>query len=557
MTLCSVSKVLINAEGAIGAVHRNDTHGMIPVVPIIFYDLETFGTHPGRDRIAEFAGILTDDRLDLMEQPYELRCVPPPDYLASPGACLTTGITPQVALQTGLLEPDFARRVHRWFTAHERTLIIGYNNAKFDDEFIRHLFYRTYIDPYGWHYQNGNRRMDLFSIIPAIFDFFPDTFIWPRNVNDAPDFRLEALASANNALGGTSHEALSDTFALRNVAKRIEEELPDVWESVPSLLDKKAIVSRIRNAYINGPIAGTATGRWAGTYDDGSIARAILTFSSALLKGETKTSTFLLPLGEEGAGTGAETWWFLDLQNDPAPLLQRHPEEVADEFYQRDRPAEVRSLQRINHRRFPFLLATAERHVAALERKGLSLSTVSGNIRAAISLDAGHWVRRFLDHVNARNADGETPNDYRDVDEGLYDGLFNNADRATVAPLIDSSTKAIASVLGEIKFRDERYRDLIDRFVGRYAPQRLSRAERDRFRRDALDRVDFHAFDEEWIAAKDKWESGMLDSGLTRTKQKEVLEQLRDHRNGVVARLSGLRRWGTLQPDGSISTDDS
>ncbi|MFW6228585.1 MAG: exonuclease domain-containing protein, partial [Alkalispirochaeta sp.] len=67
-------------------------------MPVIFYDLETFGLSPSGDRIAEFAGILTDDRLDLLEQPYELRALPPPDYLASPGACLTTGITPQAAM---------------------------------------------------------------------------------------------------------------------------------------------------------------------------------------------------------------------------------------------------------------------------------------------------------------------------------------------------------------------------------------------------------------------------------------------------------------------------
>lgn len=557
MTLYGVSKIHAFLEWRPRLVHRNDTHGMIPIVAIIFYDLETFGTHPGRDRIAEFAGILTDEHLDLQEHPYELRCLPPPDYLASPGACLTTGITPQAALQTGLLEPDFARRIHRWFTSHERTLILGYNNAKFDDEFVRHLFYRTFLDPYGWHYQNGNRRMDLFSLIPAIFDFFPDTFVWPRNDNGTPDFRLEALATANDALGGTSHEALADTFALRNIAKRISETIPDVWESVPILLDKKAIVGRIRNAYINGPIAGSATGRWAGTYDDGSITRAIVTFSSALLKNENRSSTFLLPLGEEGGGTGAETWWFLDLQTEPSSLLQRHPEEIADEFYQRDRPSEVRSLQRINPRRFPFILSANQRHVTALENKGVPLSMVAEHIRTAISLDAGRWVRRFLDHVNSRNADAGSRRVSRDVDEELYDGFLNDTDRSAVAPLIDASTREIASILRSFNFVDTRYRLLVDRFVGRYAPQRLSLAERDRFRQEALDRVDIDAFDAEWNAAKEAWESESLRSGLTRKRQKDVLEQLRDHRNSVVARLSGHKRWGTLQRDGSIAVDES
>ena len=42
----------------------------------------------------------------------------------------------------------------------------------------------------------------MFAIMPALFDFHRDLFRWPRTDTGLPDFRLEALAEANDALGG-------------------------------------------------------------------------------------------------------------------------------------------------------------------------------------------------------------------------------------------------------------------------------------------------------------------------------------------------------------------
>jgi exodeoxyribonuclease I len=501
---------------------------MVPFsgMPIIFYDLETFGLSPSVDRIAEFAGIVTDDALELLEQPWELRCVPPSDYLATPEACLTTGITPQMALQTGLPEPDFASKLHHWFTARSETLILGYNNVNFDDEFVRHLFYRTFLDPYGWHFRNGNRRMDMLAVMPAIFDFHRETLVWPRTETGAPDFRLEALSAINNALGGTSHEALADTFALRNVTKLIQERIPDVWNALPTLLDKKVIEQRLERAFRNGPDAVTAD------------PSATVVYSSPRLRNEMRASSFFLVLGRESGPAGQ--WWLLDLAGPTDDILDISPEDVFARWYTRDRPECFRRLHRINPRRFPCILPVRERQVERMEELGLPWDRVRIHLERSREVGVAGWARRLVSLFSPGN---EPEAVERDVDGRLYDGFIPDGDRARVVGLEEAGTADIARVLKETPFQDDRYRLLAERFVGRYTPGRLSAEERRAFRADAAHRIDVPRFDESWRRAV----IAPTGTSLTAARKQRVLQDLKDHRNSVVRRMEMERLYGILE----------
>ena len=63
-----------------------------------WHDYETWGADPRRDRPAQFAGVRTDEALELVSEPLVLYCRPADDMLPQPEACLVTGITPQRAL---------------------------------------------------------------------------------------------------------------------------------------------------------------------------------------------------------------------------------------------------------------------------------------------------------------------------------------------------------------------------------------------------------------------------------------------------------------------------
>ncbi|MBT3744742.1 MAG: exodeoxyribonuclease I, partial [Candidatus Thioglobus sp.] len=123
-----------------------------------WYDYETFGISPKTDRISQFAGIRTDENLNILDE-HMFYCKPTNDCLPSPEACNVTGITPQLCEQKGMIEHKFIKKILAEF-ATPNTCIAGYNSIRFDDEFTRYTLYRNFLDPYAWHWQNGNTRWD-------------------------------------------------------------------------------------------------------------------------------------------------------------------------------------------------------------------------------------------------------------------------------------------------------------------------------------------------------------------------------------------------------------
>ena len=112
-----------------------------------FYDLETSGLNARDDRIMQFAGIRTDMNLNPIGEPYNVLVALNDDTLPSPQALLVTGITPQQTVADGYTEAQFAKILNdEIFT--EDTIAVGFNNIRFDDEFVRHLFWRNFYDPY-------------------------------------------------------------------------------------------------------------------------------------------------------------------------------------------------------------------------------------------------------------------------------------------------------------------------------------------------------------------------------------------------------------------------
>ena len=114
---------------------------------IYWYDFETFGINPRRDRASQFAGIRTDEDLNIIGEPLVLYCKPADDFLPDPVACLITGISPQKALAEGVGEAEFIRQIHGEFM-QPGTCVAGYNSIRFDDELTRQLLYRNFYDAY-------------------------------------------------------------------------------------------------------------------------------------------------------------------------------------------------------------------------------------------------------------------------------------------------------------------------------------------------------------------------------------------------------------------------
>jgi len=203
-----------------------------------WYDLETFGLETRSDRIAQFAGVRTDTDLNILGEPDEFFCQPVFDYLPNPESSLLTGITPDQCEAKGLREAEFANAIHEQFS-QPGTCVTGYNNIRFDDEFIRFLFYRNLHDAYAWHWQNGNSRWDILDVVRATYALRPEGIQWPRHEDGKPSFKLEDLTQANNLMHEAAHDAVSDVLATIALARLIKEKQPRLFDFFLKLRDKR------------------------------------------------------------------------------------------------------------------------------------------------------------------------------------------------------------------------------------------------------------------------------------------------------------------------------
>src|SRR3954451_6528569 len=114
-----------------------------------FYDLETSGFDPRSARIMQFAGQRTDMDLKPIGEPVNVLIKLTPDVVPSPDAILITGITPQQTLADGLTEAEFMKLFYDEAVRPD-TVFVGFNNIRFDDEFMRFMHYRNFYDAYEW-----------------------------------------------------------------------------------------------------------------------------------------------------------------------------------------------------------------------------------------------------------------------------------------------------------------------------------------------------------------------------------------------------------------------
>ncbi len=207
---------------------------------IYWYDYETFGTDPRYDRLAQFAGLRTDEELNVIGDPLVMYCKPADDMLPDPMACMITGITPQKAQSEGLIEAEFIAAIQQEFS-RPGTCVAGYNNIRFDDEFTRHTLYRNFYNAYSHEWQNGNSRWDIIDMVRLTRALRPEGIEWPFDNDGKPSNRLELLTESNAISHEAAHDAMSDVYATIAVARLIRDKQPRLYDYVYQHRRKDAV----------------------------------------------------------------------------------------------------------------------------------------------------------------------------------------------------------------------------------------------------------------------------------------------------------------------------
>ena len=234
-----------------------------------FYDLETSGLNPREDRIMQFAGQRTDLDFNPLGEPVNILVKITDDALPSPGAINVTKITPQDTLRDGITEAEFCR-----FVTEEvfipNTIILGYNTVRFDDEFMRAIFWRNFYDPYEWQWQDGRSRWDLLDVVRLTRALRPEGIEWPFREDGAPTNRLELITKLNGVKHEHAHDALSDVYATIAVAKLIKTHQPDLFSYLLKLRNKN-VVKNLINLAKPQPFV-YASGRFSNEFNKTTVA---------------------------------------------------------------------------------------------------------------------------------------------------------------------------------------------------------------------------------------------------------------------------------------------
>lgn len=404
---------------------------------ILWHDYETTGAIPSQDRPVQFAGLRTDLDLQPVDDPLVIYCRIPEDCVPSPYACLLTGISPQLADEKGLDEPDFIRRIQAEMIK-PNTCSAGYNSIRFDDEITRYALYRNFVDPYSREWKNGNSRWDIIDMVRLVHLLRPDTLKWPKHENGNTSFRLEELTAHNGIGHQAAHDALSDVEATIELARLIKSRQPKLYEHYWKLRRKKFVSDQL----------------------DISTKKPFLHVSSRF-PANRGCAAIMAPLVALKSNSNA--FVAIDLAYDPEQLGGLSAEDLSERVFSKseDLPEGIE--------RIPLKLVHLNRSPVVLP-VNMILPERAAEFGIDLELCQQHWHKLLqldlqgIDFEKLFSFSSEVSST-RDPEQALYEAFIPDSDRQ----LADSVHQMLPDELrlANIQFHDKRLQELLFRYRAR------------------------------------------------------------------------------------------
>lgn len=412
-----------------------------------FYDLETSGLSAREDRIMQFAGIRTDMDLQPIGEPYNVLVRLNDDTLPAPEALMVTGITPQQTVTDGYSEAEFAKILaDNVFT--EDTIAVGFNSIRFDDEFVRHLLWRNFYDPYEWSWKDGRSRWDLLDIVRMTRALRPEGIEWPVNEDGTATNRLELLTKLNGIDHLKAHDALSDVEALIAVTALIKQKQPQLYNYLLEMRDKNK-VKQLVNLEDKKPFVYTS-GRYDAEFDKTTVA-------------------FPLTAGKNG------NVMVYDLRYDPTPLIGLDSKELAKKVFATWEERQKEGFVKLPVKELQYNRAPAVAPLGVLQQSDgwarIKLAPEVIEKHKAILVAAPHFAE------NVRSI-FENKADFKkaiDPEAQLYDGFVDARDKLRIETVRNADAHTLADF--QPTFSDERLSPLLLHYKARNFPASLSETE--------------------------------------------------------------------------------
>lgn len=395
----------------------------------------------------QFAGQRTDMDLNPIGEPYNFLVALNDDTLPSPDALMVTGISPQKTLDEGYTEAQFAKMLSKEvFT--EDTIAVGYNSVRFDDEFVRHLLWRNFYDPYAWTWRDGRSRWDMLDVVRMTRALRPADINWPVDTEGRATNSLDKIAPLNNIAHENAHDALSDVLALIEVTKLIKTKQPQLFEYLLTMRDKKS-VQKLVNLDNKQPFVYVS-----GRYDS-----------------EWHKATIVFPLAPAPNGNVL----VYDLRYDPKDFVGLEEKQLSAKVFATWEERQAEGFEKLPVKTLQYNRCPAVAPVGVLAagdgwaRIGLNQSTVQQRIATLLAHpDFAEKLRTIF----------ERKKDYPatvDPEAQLYDGFLADRDALRVEAVRSADEQTLADFHPD--FADERLAPLLLHYKARNFPKSLSESE--------------------------------------------------------------------------------
>lgn len=411
-----------------------------------WYDFESTGIDPRRDRPLQVAGIRTDTELNEIGEPVCIDSQLSPDILPHPQACLVTGIGPD-RVMAGLPEAEFIERLHNEMI-QPGTCSVGYNSLRFDDEMARFSFYRNFHDPYAREWQGGNSRWDLLDAMRAAHALRPEGIEWPEQ-DGFTSLRLELLTAANGIDHGQAHDALADVRATIAMARLLRQSQPRLFDYLLGLRDKRQVTSLI----------------------DLQGVRPLVHVSGRFGR-ERNGLGVVLPLAWHPQNRNALIVYDLAA---PLELLQDlDAEQLRERLYTATEdlaPGEMRpGLKLVHINKCPVLADTKVLRPQDCARLQLDLPALLAQADTLADMR-----EQLLGKLHQVYSVGAPSNVDEDAETQLYAGFISEQDRRLLPAIRQAGGEALGST--QWSLQDQRLQDLLLRYQARNFPESLTAAQ--------------------------------------------------------------------------------
>ncbi len=437
----------------------------MPKPTFFFYDLETSGLNSADDRIMQFAGQRTTLNLKPIDEPINLLVKLNDDTLPSPGAILTTKITPQSTQLDGIQENELAEFLSREVFRPD-TIILGFNSVRFDDKFIQHLFWRNFYDPYEWQWRDGRSRWDMLDVVRMTRALRPEGINWPFTDDKKPTNRLELITKLNGISHESAHDALSDVNALIEVTRLIKDRQEKLFSYLFKMRDKREVKALINLAKPT-PFVYTS-GRYGSAHNFTTVVYPLfLTKTGNVAVFDLRKNLDELLSKQSSSDDGptdnpAET--AKKPEPDSSPVTKSQPQKSSEPLYKNLLYPTVKELA------FNRCPAVAPLGVLDQESGWQKIDLTREQVQK--NLDSLKSHPEIIKQLKKEFDSDEYDKKPVDVEASLYDSFVPDADRLRLSAIRTSNASSLADF--HPNFADERLPELLLHYKAKNFPSTLS-----------------------------------------------------------------------------------